>query len=46
MRSFVIAVVLAAALGTGAYFVLDRDFQESSMAAFSTTGVRLSDISG
>jgi hypothetical protein len=46
MRSFVIAVVLAAALGGGAYFVLDRDFQESSMAAFSTTGVRLGDISG
>jgi len=46
MKSFLIAVVLAAAMGAGAWFVLDRDFQETSKAAFSTTGVRLSDTSG
>ncbi|MCC7283171.1 MAG: hypothetical protein IT556_12355 [Acetobacteraceae bacterium] len=44
MRSFLIAVVLAAAMGAGAYYVLTQDFQESSRVAFSTTGVRLSDV--
>jgi hypothetical protein len=41
MKAFLIAVVLAAALGAGAWFLLERDFQQTAEAAFSTTGVRL-----
>jgi hypothetical protein len=41
MKSFLIAVVLAVALGAGAWFMLERDFQQTAEAAFSTTGVRL-----
>jgi hypothetical protein len=41
MRSFLIAVVLAVALGGAAWFMLERDFQQTAEAAFSTTGVRL-----
>jgi hypothetical protein len=41
MRSFLIALVLAAALGGGAYYVLDTKFQQTAENAFATTGVRL-----
>jgi hypothetical protein len=41
MKSFLIALVLAVALGAGAWFMLERDFQQTAEAAFSTTGVRL-----
>lgn len=41
MQSFLIAVVLAVAIGVGAWFLLERDFQQTAEAAFTTTGARL-----
>ncbi len=41
MKSFLIAVVLSLAMGAGAYFLLERDFQQTAEAAFTSVGVRL-----
>jgi hypothetical protein len=41
MKAFIIAVIVAAALAVGGWYLLDQNFQQSAEAAFTTTGVRL-----
>jgi hypothetical protein len=41
MKAFIIAVIVAAALAVGGWYLLDKNFQQSAEAAFTTTGVRL-----
>ncbi|MDJ1159608.1 hypothetical protein QNA08_15390 [Chelatococcus sp. SYSU_G07232] len=43
MRAFVLALIAAFVVALGASYVLSR-FQEPASVAFSTSGVRLSDV--
>jgi hypothetical protein len=41
MRAFLLAIVIASALGGGAWYLLEGRFQQTAENAFATTGVRL-----
>jgi len=43
MKAFLAAAVVAVAVGIGAYYVLENNYQQPSHAVFTTEGARVSD---
>ncbi|WP_333670225.1 hypothetical protein [Elioraea tepidiphila] len=41
MKTFIVAVIVAAALAVGAWYLLDHNLQQTTEAAFSSSAVRL-----